>query len=73
MVEKITIEVSDEIMKWARMGAQYSGRTVEQIILDWLVRGAEHQQNQQLTNDERKGLLEEPSPRREDWYDDEGR
>lgn len=42
MVEKFTLELSDEIAKRAKVEADRSGRAVEQILTDWVERGAEH-------------------------------
>jgi hypothetical protein len=88
MVEKITLELPDDITHRARTEAEQSGRTVEQIVIEWIKRGMalmliEIAKTRELTNDEKKALLaastlhppfkEEPSVRREDWYDDDGR
>jgi hypothetical protein len=42
MVEKFTLELSDEIAKRAKVEADRLGRAVEHILNDWVERGSEH-------------------------------
>lgn len=41
MVEKITLELPDEVLKRAQVAANRSGQDVQAVIMDWITRGAE--------------------------------
>jgi len=41
MTEKITLELSDNVVQQARITAERTGRAFEQVLADWIARGAQ--------------------------------
>ncbi len=41
MTEKVTLEIPDEVVQQAQAASTRTGLPLEQVLADWLVRGAE--------------------------------
>ena len=42
MAEKITLELPEAVVERAHAAAGRTGRTIEQVLAEWIARGAEH-------------------------------